>query len=208
MPNFEIYAQLDRVPGSIDVVISPGRQLSLGHPLADALRQPYDLSVMSTLNVIAGAMISKAAGSALIVTGNERAAYPRGAEKLLDERYPDIQPLLETESPTTLASGGNVASLLQEVIRAKGAVEVVIASDRPQGLRLATMLEDREVPVRGVAVAHRIVADAQLPEDRALVRAHEEDRWSRHLEAAKQIGLRLVDPHGTRIGDMARRVRP
>jgi len=207
MPILEIYTDIDTIPSTTDSVISPGRQLSVGHSLEDASVQPFSLSPMSRLNVLAGAMVAEATQADLYVTGNERASYPLGAGQLLAERYPDIHPILEVNSPTALASARNIAPILRQMIRTSGLVEVVIASDETQGVRLADMFKDQRIPVRGIAVAHRIVRSSVLPEDRMLATAYEHDRY-RRLEDMKQRGLRALDPHGTRIEGIARLVRP
>jgi len=208
MPKYETYQDIESIPDSVDCVVSPGRQLSLGWDLESALAQPYGLSPMSHLNVLAGAMVAEATEGTLVVTGNKNAGFPQGAGVLLAERYPDVPSILEFTSPTTLASARHVAPLLGTVIRESGLVEVVITSDGPQGKRLASMLADHGVAVRGIAIAHKIVAHSVLPSDQALVDSYERDRWNRRMEDAKQTGLRKADPRGTRVENLARRFRP
>ena len=207
MRKVEVYKELETVPGTTNYIIAPGRQFSIGHNLAMAQNQSYGLSPMSQLNVIAGAMIHYATKGQLVVTGNEKAGFTKGAAMLLASQFPEINPFYDTESPTTLASAINLSTLFKEIICNSGIVDIVITSDEPQANRLADMFRDRDVPVRGIAVAHRIVAQSQSPECQDLVKSYRYDKW-RYLESAKQIGLRLIDPHGTRLESLAQNARP
>ncbi len=208
MLKYEIYRSIYQVPAdTTKVIISPGRQFSLGHNVADANRQQYGLSRMSQLNVIAGAMVAEATKAMLIVTGNEKAGFIKGAERILVGQFPEIHPFLDSNSPTTIASAVNLGPMLKNIVDNYDIVDVVITSDEPQAKRLADMFNDQAVPIRGIAIAHNIVAQSQIPEHQELVGRYLSDKW-RYLETAKQIGLRLFDRHGTILEGLAQNARP
>lgn len=210
MPKLEYYHELDEVPESAEFIISPGRQLSIGCSLEDALSLPYGLSLMSQLNVIAGAMVADCIdNSTLVVTGNERAGYPQGAEALLDRRYPNTRRIVERDSPTTLASARHIAPIIRQLAKASGLVEIVITTDKTQGNRLTDLLLDQGVPIRGIAIARELVTQSTLPEDIALLEIYKANSsWKESAEAAKQAAMRFLDPHGTRVERIAKIVRP
>ena len=210
MPKLEYYHELEAIPDNAEFIISPGRQLGIGSSLEDALSQPFGLSLMSRLNVIAGAMVTGCVNTGtLVVTGNERAGYPQGAKALLDARFPSVQHVIEHNSPTTLASARHIAPTLRQLVRSSGLIEIIVTTDKAQGKRVADLFADQGLPIRGIAIAHEIAAQSALSEDRDAAQTYAaSSRWKRSTEAAKQNVMRYLDPHGTTVERVAKLVRP
>lgn len=203
-----------REDSAANIVIAPGRQYYVGNNNEANATQPYGLSRRSYLNVLGGAFITLLAEakddvpSLLVLTGTEQSGYPQGALGLLSERFPDINPIVDDQSPTTLDSARRLAAPLSDLAENRQLNSLYIASDYPQAKRLKRLLEENDGPKNSKIVpAAGFVQLCGSPEDALAVSLFRSKRLTRLLEGLKQNIFDIVDPKATRTEALAKSMR-